>query len=112
MLIPSSDEYGHTKPITFETSFRRIDCRRRDRARVNQRDPGQHGKTSSFRKTSYDRVEGPRAGSLDLGTRLSGLSFRKYRLAVVLVYSSAFLANSQGCREGSRIHESIEVERL
>src|SRR5258708_7063001 len=111
-LIASSDKYGHTKANAFETSFRRIDCRRHLRARINSCDRGRQCKTNSSGETSYDRVERPPAGSLDPETCLSGLSFRKYSLAVVLAYPSDFLANSRRCGEGSSIHGSIEVERL
>jgi len=111
-LITSSDGYGNTKSGTLKTSLRRIGCHRLCRARINNCDRERHRKPINYGEISLNRVERPRAGSRGLGTRLSELSFRKHRLAVVLAYPSDFLATSHRCGEGSRIHGSIEVERL
>src|SRR5438067_13871367 len=110
MRASVSDGYGNTKPGAVEKSLRRISCRHLCRARVNNSDRVRNRKRNSYEEISFSRVERPRTGSRGTRTRMSGLSFRKHRLAVVLAYPSRFLASSHGCGEGPHIHGFIEVE--
>jgi len=111
MQIAASDGYDNTKPGALESTFRRIDSRRLGCACINHCDP-QLQKRSVCGEISVGPLERPRAGSRNFATRMSGLSFRKYHLAVVRAYTADFPANSHRCTEGPCIHGSIEVERV
>ena len=111
MQIAASDGYDNTKPGALESTFRRIDSRRLRCVCINHCDP-QFQKRSVCGEISVGPLERPRAGSRNFATRMSGLSLRKYHLAVVRAYTADFQANSQRCTEGPCIHGSIEVERL
>ena len=64
------------------------------------------------RETPTRRIGGAGASSFHLAARVPGLSLRQYRLALVCLRSSAFLANSSRRQTRPRIYEFVKVERI